>query len=197
MLQTERLLGPAWCWNICFSTTREWIDVNVWSVKQNAETMTKGQNHDRWRMHHESQNVFFAYTAEPDHLHIHKNKPSTWCSSLPTNQLQQFCPSSFSMESCTLVPTLISLLPRLSGLVWPGPPPFPASSILPRASGHDHRERLSSFLSQPTHCLPSAPLSVAAWVTLSFRSCLYTVTGKSFLWCSKLWWIDHTVSDLD
>lgn len=88
-------------------------------------------------------------------------------------------------------------LPRLSGLVWPGPPPFPASSILPRASGHDHRERLSSFLSQPTHCLPSAPLSVAAWVTLSFRRCLYAVTGKSFLWCSKLWWIDHTVSDLD
>ncbi len=51
--------------------------------------------------------------------------------------------------------TLTSLLPRLSGLVWPGPP-FPASSILPRASGHDHRERLSSFLSKPTHCLPYA-----------------------------------------
>lgn len=53
--------------------------------------------------------------------------------------------------------TLTSLLvPRLSALVWPGPPPFPASSILPGASGHDHRDRLSSFLSQPTLCLPSA-----------------------------------------
>lgn len=60
------------------------------------------------------------------------------------------------MESWAPVPTLALLLPRLSGLVWPAPPPFPASSILPQASDHNHRECLSSFLLKPTHCLPSA-----------------------------------------
>lgn len=38
----------------------------------------------------------------------------------------------FSMEGCVPVPTLTSLLPRLSSPVWHGPPPFPASSYSPR-----------------------------------------------------------------
>lgn len=38
----------------------------------------------------------------------------------------------FSMEGWVPVPTLTSLLPRLSGPVWHGPPPFPASSCSPR-----------------------------------------------------------------
>lgn len=101
---------------------------------QSAKTMMWDQNNDRWTMHHESQNVCrrwddaFAYTAEPDHLRINKNKPSTWCWSLLTN-LWQFCPSSFSMRSWAPV----QHWPRYSHgwAVWSGldlhpsqPPPY-------------------------------------------------------------------------
>lgn len=50
----------------------------------------------------------------------------------------------FSMEGCVPVPTLASLLPRLRGPNWHGPPLFPASSYSPR-----HQTTTSGNVSHP------------------------------------------------
>ncbi len=53
----------------------------------------------------------------------------------------------------------------------------------------------TSLIPLSTYSLSAlCPLSVAAWVILSLRSCLYAVTGKSFQWCSKLRRSGHTVT---
>jgi len=111
---------------------------------------------NRWMMHHKSLNVcemlsLLTLQSTPAYMKINHPPDADKSMTVLPFFLLNGVPGSSS--------TLTSLLPRLSGPVWPGPPPFPASSILPRASGCDLREHLSSFLFQPTLRLPSAPLA--------------------------------------
>lgn len=79
-----------------------------------------------------------------------------------------------------------------SGLAWTSALP----SLLHTPPGiRPWPQGTSLILSLSTYSLSAlCPLSLAAWVILSFRNCLCAVTGKPFLWRSKRRWIDHTVT---